>query len=104
MYTEFLQRVRRRNNGLYRLLLQVFRPGVVVDAVEREVILQLEIAVGAETSLSWVCHFYIGIVVNARLQERELIVITSVQGKIVDLTAVDQPSNIRRLGLQSLRG
>src|SRR5690348_11438428 len=49
LYTEFLQRVRRRLHGLYGAFLQIRRAGVIVHAVERKIILRFEISIRAET-------------------------------------------------------
>ncbi len=98
---KLLQRIRRRNHCLHCRFLQVFRGGVVVDAVQLEVVLEFQVAVGAEASLGRMARRGLHNV-GAGLEKRELIVIAPVERKIVDLLAGQNSADSRRLSFEDL--
>ncbi len=99
---KLLQRVRRRLNRLHRTLLQVGRAGIVVDAVEREVILRFEVPVRAQPIRGLIVG--IGeILLNAGFEQSQIGVAATIQRQIADLFFLHDTAHISGLRLQQRR-
>src|SRR5262249_36337244 len=98
LYTKFLHGVRRRLHYLHGEFLKILRPGIVVDAIQPEIVLKLEISVHAEAVRSWICGSIK--LLHSRLEECEVRIAASVEGKIVNLSRIDYIAYVRRFCLQ----
>lgn len=95
---KFLHRIGRRLNDLHRKLLKIFRPGVVVDAVQEEIVLQFEISVDAEAVRGRIGGQIE--LLDTRFEEGEVRVAAAVERKIVYLLSVHDIADIRVLCLK----
>ena len=95
---KLLYGIGRGLNHLDRELLQILRPGVIVNAVQQKIVLQFEVPIHAKTVRSGVVG---GVkLIYAGLQQRKVRISPAVKGKIVDSLCVDNVSYVSGLGLQ----
>src|ERR1700761_4541959 len=97
---ELLQRVGGRDNHLYRLLLQILGAGVVINSIKREIVLQLEVAIGAEATFGGIRNFAARVLKNPWFQKGQLIVISSIQRQVIDLFIRNDDAYVGGLRLQ----
>ena len=100
---EFLESIGRRLDDLHRAFLQVGRSGVVVDSVEREIILRLQIPVRAEAVGRGVVLVHL-VALDAGFEKGQIGITPAIQGQINDLLSLDHAANIGVFGLQNGRG
>ena len=85
---EFSNRVDRRLHDICGAVEHVAQVGIVVDAIEQEVILQRARAIGTEAIRRFDARSWLGRG-NARAKQCQLCIVPSVQWKRIDALAVD---------------